>query len=325
MSSDALPEIPKQIQPNPDEYEFDLQHSLQSVVSVRARIPEQALTASVLGTEREGHGVVIDDQGLILTIGYVITEAESVWLVDHTGVTSQGYVVAYDQESGFGLVKSVGDLNLPVCPLGKSANLTVGSKLVLAGAGGVTQSVEVELASVREFAGYWEYLIDGALFTAPAHPFWGGAALIGEEGQLFGIGSLILQTQRQRTKATAANMVIPIDLLSPILDELKLYGRRNKPGRPWLGWYVQEQNDTLIVAGVVDDGPAEQAGIQPGDVVLSINGQPVPDLPTMYRSVWSSGDAGVEVSVQFQREHDHLAGLIVSVDRNAMLLSGSVH
>jgi len=325
MSDDDFPTISAALQPNPADFEFDLKRCLEGVVSVRTQIPEDGLTAPVLGTERAGHGVVINDQGLVLTIGYIITEAQTVWLVDHKDSTVQGHVVAYDQESGFGLVQALGRLDLPVMALGQSKHLKIGERMVLAGAGGTTQSVEIKIAGIREFAGYWEYLLDEAIFTAPAHPSWGGAALIGQDGRLYGIGSLILQTVDQTGDTNAANMVIPIDLLPPILDELMMFGKRDKPARPWLGWYVQETREGLAVAGVVDDGPADTAGIEDGDAIIEINGEAVESLADLYRNVWATGLAGVDVTVTFERQDVRQSTIITSIDRGSRLKTASVH
>jgi S1-C subfamily serine protease len=325
MTEDDFPDEIIRDTPDPTDYAFDLYRTLQSMVSVRTRIPEDAMTAPVLGTEREGHGVVINDQGLILTIGYVVTEAESVWLVDHAGTTLPGHVVAYDQESGFGLVQALGKMPLPPIPIGRSASIAVGQPMLLAGSGGIADTLKVHVAGVNEFAGYWEYLIDSAIFTAPAHPSWGGAALIGEDGHLYGIGSLILQTVNGDNDAQSANMIVPIDLLEPILDDLLMYGKRNQPARPWLGWFVHDTRDGPVVAGVADDSPADTAGLLSGDLIIEINNRPVDDLPALYRSVWGTGPAGVDIEVLFERDGQQLATTVPSVDRNARLKSASLH
>lgn len=311
--------------PNPSDYGFDLHHCLKSLVAVRTRIPEDAMTADVLGTEREGHGAVINDQGLILTIGYVVTEADSVWLIDHTGNTLPGHVVGYDQQSGFGLVQALGKMRLPALSLGDSTSIAVGQPMLLAGAGGIAETLKVNIAGIDEFAGYWEYLLDTAIFTSPAHPSWGGAALIGQDGKLYGIGSLILQTVDQNQDAHSANMIIPIDLLPPILNDMILFGKRNAPARPWLGWFVHDTRDGPIVAGVSNDGPADIAGLTEGDAIIEINGQPIDDLPELYRAVWQTGDAGAEIEVLFERDGDRQAATLNSIDRAARLKTASLH
>lgn len=325
MTDDDLEHYLPDNPPDPADYDACVINALESVVSVRTRIPEDAMTAGILGTEREGHGVVINDQGLVLTIGYVVTEATSVWLVDHRGTTLEGHIVAYDQQSGLGLVQALGKMNLPPVAMGKSADLTPGQPMLLAGCGGVDATQQVQIGGIDEFAGYWEYLIDAAIFTVPAHPLWSGAALLGEDGRLYGIGSLILQTVDQDETVSSANMVIPIDLLPPVLNDLLLYGKRNEPARPWVGWFPQETDDGLIISGLTDDGPADKAGLQSGDIILQVNDHPVDTLPELFRAVWSAGVAGVEISVVYERDQAAESITVTTIDRNAKLKSASLH
>ena len=196
---------------------MDIDRILQSVVTVRTSIPDDAFTAPMLGTRREGSGVVIRENGLVLTIGYLVTEAEEVWLTSNDGRLIPAHALAYDQETGFGLVQALGDLKLPALDLGDAAKAKIGDPVVLAD--GMNRSVQASIVAKQEFAGYWEYLLDDAIFIAPAHPSWGGAALVGADGKLLGIGSLRLQMSRGGENADI-NMVVPIDLLPPILDDL---------------------------------------------------------------------------------------------------------
>ena len=311
--------------PTPDEVSFDLETVLGSVVSLRARIPEDAMTASILGTERAGHGVAINDSGLVLTIGYLITEADSVWLVDNANTTVPAYVVAYDQETGFGLVQALQRLPVRGLPLGSSATLSEGDYVVFAGHGGVSEAVAAEVVLKREFAGYWEYLLEEAIFTAPAHPNWGGAAVIGRDGSLRGIGSLLVQHVRSEAEAFNANMVVPVDLLKPILEELLTFGRQNKPGRPWLGMMTTEYEGHLVVAALTTGGPAEQAGVEAGDVVLEVNGESVSGLATMFRRVWRLGEAGVYVPITVYRNDSTREIVIESVNRDQRLKRPALH
>lgn len=320
-SDHPLPDQP----PDPDHCSVEVLQALNSVVSVRTRIPENALTASILGTEREGHGVVINEQGLVLTIGYIVTEASSVWLVDHRGITVQGHVLAYDQQSGFGLVQALGKLSLAPVAFGNAAELTRGQDMLLAGCGGTEYTQQVQIGGVSEFAGYWEYLIDAAIFTLPAHPFWSGAALIGEDGLLYGIGSLVLQVADRENSVNNANMVVPIDLLVPVLDDLLRYGKRSEPARPWVGWFTQESSEGLVIVGLSDNGPAQQAGLQSGDLIRQIEGRSVDTLPELFRAVWSSGEAGVQISVMFERDQVEQSIEVSTVDRNSLLWSATVH
>jgi len=223
--------VPRGVQPRPEDYRFDLERALSSVVSLSAIVPSDAFTAETLGTERAGNGVIIRDTGLVLTIGYLVTEAESVWLSLNDGRVVPGDVLAIDQETGFGLVQALSRPNLPAMPLGRSGTTEIGSRVVLAGGGGRARSVAARIVAKQEFAGYWEYLLEEAIFTAPAHPNWGGTALIGVAGELLGIGSLQLQQERGGTRSEQVTTVVPSDLLPPVLGGLLRRGRRNGPAR----------------------------------------------------------------------------------------------
>ncbi len=315
--------IPTNLQPKAAEYAFNLDDALRSIVALRATVPEDAFTASTLGTERAGSAVHIQP-GLFLTIGYLITEAESVWLSAADGSTVAAYPMAYDQDTGFGVVQALGKLDVPVMELGDSEKARVGEPVIFAAAGGRRQCVAAKVAGRQEFAGYWEYLLDDAIFTAPSHPFWGGAALVGKDGRLLGIGSLVLQ-QGSGGKRQDMNMVVPVQLLRPILDDLLSYGRVNRPARPWLGLYAMEDDAALVVGGLADNGPADQAGVRTGDRILSVNGEDVPDLAGLWRAVWASGPAGAPVQVRLGRGSKTAAITVTSADRASHLKSPRLH
>jgi len=325
MSVPEEPQIDPALQPSPDDVGYDLERALSAVVALRSQIPEDALTASMLGTERAGHGVVIDDRGLVLTVGYLVTEAETIWLVDNNGVATPGHALGYDQETGFGLVQALGKLNLSALPIGESASLTVGDDVILAGHGGARNAVKARVVSKREFAGYWEYVLDEGIFTSPPHPSWGGAALLNKDGQLCGIGSLFVQQALPGERRHDGNLIIPIDLLKPILDDLKRYGRRQRPARPWLGMITTEVNGALVVAGMVDGGPADRAGVSVGDIVLGVNREPVHDLAVMFRRIWALGPAGTDIPLNLQRNNDQLEVHVQSVSRYDMLKTPRLH
>lgn len=305
--------------------ELDVDAMLSSLVSVRSEVPEDALTASVLGTERMGNGVVIGDPGLVLTIGYLVTEAQTLWITDHQGLAVPGHVLGYDQESGFGLVQALQPLPAPAMDLGVSAACDVGDPIVLAGHGGGDALVTGRIIAKREFAGYWEYVLDEALFTAPAHPNWGGAALVGSDGRLLGVGSLLVQTVSSSGEKGGANMIVPIDLLKPILEDMKLYGRPNRPARPWLGVLVQDVGSHLVVASTYDGCPAERAGIETGDRIVEVAGESVDGLAELFRRVWEIGPAGSAVPLTIVRDGEPRPVVLESIDRNARLKHGAVH
>lgn len=313
--------VPLAAQPRPQDYDFDLERALNSVVGLHSIIPADAFTATTLGTERAGNGVVIDD-GLVLTIGYLITEAESVWLHLGDGRIVPGHALGFDSETGFGLVQALGHLDIDPLPLGSSDAAHVGNRVIIGGAGGRTRSVAGHVAARQEFAGYWEYLLDDAIFTSPSHPNWGGTALISDKGELIGIGSLQLERER---KNQYYNMVVPIDLLKPALDDLRQFGHVNRPARPWLGIYASEIEDKIVVMGVADKGPAARCGIQSGDVIEAIDGEVVSDLSDLYRSIWALGAAGVDVPITVSHEGITFDVVLASTDRAKLLKAPRLH
>ena len=239
-------EIPTELQPQAEDCSFDLDQTLTGVLGLQATIPDDAFTAPTLGTERAGSGVLIRKDGLVLTIGYLITEADSIWLTSGVGGAVPGHVIGYDQETGFGLVQALGRLNVQPIEMATGVRVGAGDKVVIAAEGGRRHAIAATVVARQEFAGHWEYLLDRAIFTAPAHPFWGGAALIASDGSLIGIGSLHVQHSNGRELRRDVNMVVPIDLLPPILDDMLTYGRPNRPPRPWLGVYATEVELSLI-------------------------------------------------------------------------------
>jgi S1-C subfamily serine protease len=315
--------VPQAFQPHPADYRFDLDRALNSVVGLHSIIPPAAFSAETLGTERAGNGVLIDD-GLVLTIGYLITEAEAVWLHLGDGRVVEGHALGFDFESGFGLVQALGRLGIAPLPIGSSAASRIGDNVVVGGAGGRTRSVASQIAAKQEFAGYWEYLLDEAIFTHPAHPNWGGTALICERGELLGIGSLQLERERAG-KAEHVNMMVPIDLLKPVLDDLRKYGRVNRPARPWLGMFSTEIDNRVVVVGIASKGPAARAELKTGDVILAVAGEKVLSQTGFYRKLWSLGNAGVDVPLTVYHEGVTFDVTLSSIDRAKLLKAPRLH
>lgn len=316
--------VPPGIQPKPQFYGFDLDRTLSSVMALTATVPQDAFTAETLGTERAGNAVLIREDGIVLTIGYLVTEASSVWLTLNDGTVIEGHVVGFDQETGFGIVQALGRVPVPPLRLGTSRDITIGDSVVVAGAGGRRHSIAGRVAMKQQFAGYWEYLLDEAIFTGPAHPHWGGTGLIGSQGELVGIGSLQLQ-QESGGKSEHLNMIVPIDLLKPILDDILKLGRPNRPSRPWLGVLATEVESRVAVAGIVGRGPAEAAGLQVGDLLLDVAGHDVDDLAGFFRAVWALGPAGVKVPLKVHREGRALDVTLASADRYRLLKRPVMH
>jgi S1-C subfamily serine protease len=311
--------IPPAAQPQPGDYGFDLDTALGAVVGLHSLVPANAFTAEVLGTERAGNGVLID-KGLVLTVGYLVTEAETVWIHPNDGSAVEGHVLGFDFESGFGLVQALGRIDVPPLALGASRDARIGSRTVTGGAGGRTQSLAGSVIAREPFAGYWEYALEEAIFVAPAHPNWGGTALISERGDLIGVGSLQLESASGSNPPRPAN-----DLLKSVLPDLTAYGRVNKPARPWLGVYATEIDDNVVVADIAAKGPAAQAELKTGDVVLAVKGEPVTTLFEFYHKLWALGAAGVDVPLTLKSRDITFDVTLKSVDRAKMMWAPKMH
>lgn len=328
-ASESEWEIPPELQPDPAELGFDLEEALRSVVAVKAMAPPDAFSAQTLGTERTGSAVAIRPDGLLATIGYIVTEAETIWLTTADGRVVPGHALAYDFETGFGLIQALGRLDLPVLTLETGEAPRPGDTAVLASAGGRRHALRCTVAARQEFAGYWEYLLDEAIFTAPAHPSWGGAGLIGAgpggAARLLGIGSLVMQQQDGKGRRTDLNMVVPASLLPPILDDLLAYGRPNRPARPWIGLYAGEDEGGVVVSSLARGGPAQRAGVQEGDRILAVDGARVGDTAGLWRAVWAAGSAGARLRLTVGRDAGPRELVLTSVDRRSLLKAPRLH
>ncbi len=314
--------IPEKLRPDATRCGFDLGRVLSAVVAISAYVPADAHTAETLGTERSGNGAVIREDGLIVTMAYLVLEAEAIWITTHDKRALQGFVVGVDSASGLALVQVLGKVTLPAIEIGDAGRVRVGSPVILAAAGGRAHAVSAEVTARQEFAGYWEYLLEDALLTAPAHPAWGGAALIDVQGKLVGIGSLVLQEGGNQQDM---NMVVPVNHLQAVMETLLQTGRGPDPQRPWLGVYAAEQDDQVVIVGLVMRGPADQAGMKTGDRVVSVGARPILSLPDFWRAVWARGAAGAEVAVTVERNGRTRELRVQSGDRTAFLKAPSVH
>ena len=316
--------FPHSLRPDPEKLMFNLSKAINSVVKVRTVIPSAAFTADVLGTERIGSGVLINDSGLILTVGYLVTEAETVWLTTNLNQSILGHVVAYDQVTGLGLVQTLGSLDIEPSELDPNELCTVNDDIFFVSYGGIEHALNCNISRIDEFAGYWEYLLEDAIYTSPPHPQWGGAAVFNTRGYVIGIGSLFLQNISE-AQNQQGNLAIPISILKPILGAMVEFGRALTPARPWLGMYTVESEDGLIVSSLARYGPAELAGILQGDKIIGVSEGKVSTLASLFRSIWSIGAAGVSVPINIHRDGNHLQLAVNSIDRNDFLLKPQIH
>ena len=284
-----------------------------SVVKVKSKAVANARTSRSLGPQREGTGVVIDSDGLVLTIGYLIVEAESVELSTTDGRSFPATIVGYDNATGFGLLKALRPLPVKPVQFGQSASIAEREMVLIVGFDGVAPAYVV---SRRPFVGYWEYLLDEAIYTAPATVNWSGAALLNREGKLLGIGSLVISDAMGTRTQVPGNLFVPIDLLKPLLGDLIATGRSSARPRPWIGINTQEVQGNVIVTRVSSEGPAEDARIRSGDVIVGIGGQTIGGQADFYIKLWKTGEAGVEVPLDVLRSGRVEKVTVKSIDRD---------
>jgi len=280
-----------------------LEELFSGVVRLKTFINPDGRTVANLGREREGSGVVIDANGLVLTIGYLMVEAHAAEVRTNDGHTVPADVVGYDNESGFGLLRAAAPLKVRPLAFGKSADVKERDPVVVAAFGGADNAAPALVVAKREFAGNWEYMLDEALFTSPPHPAWSGAALLNREGKLVGVGSLIVGDAAGNGERVPGNMFVPIDRLAPILGDLIADGRAGGPVRPWLGVTTEELRGRLFVLRVTAEGPAEKAGLKRGDIIVGVNGEEPKGLADFYRKVWSKGGAGTVIGLDVRNNN----------------------
>jgi S1-C subfamily serine protease len=275
--------------------------AIDAVVKVHVKAIPDARSVRTLGREREGSGVVLAPAGLVLTIGYLILEAETIALTDNAGRVVSGVVAAYDHATGFGLVRPTVPLRAKGASLGDSATVLAEERLVFATWGGRDNASLAAVSSRRRFAGYWEYLIDDAIFTYPPRGDHSGAALINRYGRVVGIGSLLVADALVPNQRFPGNMFVPVDLVKPILADVERTGRARETRRPWIGLSTQEIEGRLVVIRVQEDSPAAAAGLAAGDEVLSIGGERVATLADFYRRLWAAGAPGTRIHLSVQQ------------------------
>jgi S1-C subfamily serine protease len=290
----------------------DTAEILKAVILVRSTVPEDARTARYLGTVRQTNGVVIDSNGLILTIGYAIVEAETIEVIGSDGKVVSATYVGYDIDSGFGLIRANKPLEVTPMKLGNSSEIKVGDLLLLASYAGPGEVQGARVIARQEFVGNWEYLLEDAAD-------FGGAALVDRDGRLVGIGSLLTQVSVPGSGYVPCNMFVPIDRLKPILGDLLARGRSSDPQKPWLGIQAEEKHGRVSVIRVSSGGPGEQAGVKPGDLILAVNDKAISGLADFYRKVRALGGAGVDVHLSIRRGAQVREITVHSADRYEFL------
>ena len=296
-----------------------LEQLLSGVVHIKTFINPDGLTRENLGREREGTGIVIDNGGLVLTIGYLMVEAHAAEIVTNDGHTVPANVVGYDNETGFGLLQAITPLKVRPVAMGKSSEVKNGDPVLIAAFGGRAGTTAAHVVSKREFAGTWEYMLDEAIFTAPPHPAWSGAALINHDGKLVGVGSLIVGDASGKGDSVRGNMFVPIDQLPPILGDLIAAGHPLQPAHPWLGLNTDDVGGRLVVSRVSPGAPAEKAGMRRGDIIVGVNGETPKNLPDLYRKIWAQGAAGASVSIDVLQGHERRHFDVLSINRLDLL------
>ena len=286
-----------------------------AVVRIRSVFPANASSADTLGTERVGNGVVIDDEGTILTLAFLTREAQTIEVIGPNKESVAATLIGYDFNTGFSLLRTNKPLGITPIKLGQSSSLAVGDRSIVAGAGGDQELQLIQVVGRKEFAGSWEYLLEDAIFTAPAFADFSGASLINNKGQLVGIGYLFTSVFLQEYGLVPCNMFIPIDALTPILADLKIFGRSLKAKRPWLGINVEEAHGRVFINRVTAGGPADKTGLKAKDMIISVDGKEVHGLADFYRKIWSVGDAGVMVPLTILKGDKILDIKILSADR----------
>lgn len=296
-----------------------LQAAADAVVGVEVLAVDGGSSSRTLGRARQGSGVVIGQDGLVLTIGYLVLEADQAQVVTDDGRRLPARVVAYDVATGFGLLRTLVPLNLAPVALGQARGVKPDDPLMIV-SGGQGGAISVaQLVSRRRFAGYWEYLVDDALFTTPARPDHSGAGLFNDRGELVGIGSLIVNDAAGGNRRVAGNMFVPVDLLAPILPELLARGQSRQSQRAWLGLNCVELAGRLRVVRVTDDGPAARAGLAVGDQILALDGLPVATLEQLWQALWQGSSAERTVHLRIEREGQPRELAVHSIDRSRSL------
>ena len=291
----------------------DLQRFNSSIVRVNTKVPDDAGSSQTLGPDRVGTGIILDAR-TVLTIGYVTLEADAVMVTTASGKRIPASVAGYDHATGFGLVRTAVPLDGKPLPLGDSDAVSEKQKVLTLGHG-EPEATEIFVLSRKPFAAGWEYLIERPIYTFPPVNNWSGAALITADGTLVGVGSLIVNDASPSQKGVPGNLFVPVNLLKPIMADLLANGRRSAGVQPWLGMTTEDVRGNLMVTRLARNGPAENAGVNVGDIVVGVGGDRIGEQADFYRKVWKVGPAGANIPLRLLKGGEVREVTVKSIDR----------
>jgi len=291
----------------------------EAVMAVHSIIPETAMTADFLGTERESHAIQISPDGLMLTVGYSIMEASEVWITNRRGQTAEGIVIAQDYDSGIAVIRPTTSLGKAYLDTDAHDTVHIGDRVEILTSEN-SKAMNAAIFAKEEYAGRWEYLLEHAFYTIPLCEHWSGAGLLSKDGKLVGLGSLALGLKGPTGDIVPGNLFIPTDLVMPYLDHMTAYGQKPGALRPWLGTLIEEHDAELCVVGLYIGAPAARAGIRTGDIILSVDSQPVSSMAGFFRTIWHYGPAGTRIPLTLKSGDSTREVLLDTIDRNSFFV-----
>jgi serine protease Do len=295
--------------------EEDVRKIYQSVVKIDSIVPSDARTANSLGTIRGGNGIVIDDKH-ILTIGYIVVEAETITITLPNGGVVPAELAGYDHTTGFGILKTILPSKLTPIQIGNSDKLNKEDLLYVLPYLTEGAPSAVKMVSRRSFTGWWEYFLDKPIYTHPMNTSFAGSALINEFGELLGIGSLYVSDAAAEGILSPGNLFVPINDLKPILNDLIANGKRTADVKPYMGLTSNDDTGKVMVTRVNDDGPAAKAGFKENDIILKVNKINIQDTEKFYKTVWSQGGPGTLLDFEIERNNQIISLKLTTMDRN---------
>lgn len=287
-----------------------LEYVVPATVSIRSVTPQRHPSARLLGTERMGSGAIIDAEGHILTVGYVVMGARTIEVTLPDQQQFPATLVCQDFESGIAILQTPAR-DLPTVPLGHSSSLKEGDKVIIVAATDQTQRMASPgfISALRPFEAYWEYMLDQAILTTAMNPGFGGGPLLDSLGQMIGVLSLNLNSTKEMTLA------IPIDLFHRVKEGVFTFGSiTDRRPRPWVGMYSEPVEGGVAVIGLIPNGPASRAGMEVKDVILEVNNAEATGRRELYELMWRNR-AGDELTFTVQRGEEVLDIRVTSMDR----------